>query len=315
MADTSKIEWTDSTFNPWIGCDKVGPGCDHCYAEDQDKLWFGGNQWGPKAPRQRTKTPWAQVRKWQRDADAFEAKHGRQRRAFCGSLCDIMDNKVSPEWSEDAFELIEECDRINWQLLTKRVGNAEFRVPLHWLSGVWPQHVGLMITVVNQKEADRDIPKLLALKAKFNIPWVGISYEPALGPIDLRPWLHTVDGTAVDDLCDECGDRHSGPCEGEGLDWVIAGGESGRNARWAYSEWFRAVRDQCAAAGVPFLLKQWGEWLPIDSGHPDLEGPGFGKFDHCRVNEPGNVTHIRVGKKHAGRELDGRTHDEFPEAA
>ena len=84
-----------------------------------------------------------------------------------------MDKRVPLEWAHDAFHKIEVSDRIDWQLLTKRVGNVEKRVPKRWLEGNWPQHVGLMITVVNQVETNRDIPKLLELKLKYRIPWVG----------------------------------------------------------------------------------------------------------------------------------------------
>lgn len=258
MAELTKIEWADHTWNPVEGCQKVGPGCDNCYAEDRNKRWGGGKNWGPGAPRRRTsEATWAKAFKWNRDADKFEAEHDRRQRVFCSSLSDLFDNAWGLGWRLEVFDRMEVCDRLNWLPLTKRVGNVEGMIPYTWQAHGWPRHIGLMITVVNQDEADRDIPKLLALKAKFNIPWVGISYEPALGSIDLRRWM----GEAI------CGSTYVGrgeefercdltgaPCDG--LDWVIAGTESGRFARYADLNWFRDLRDQCAGTGTAFFAKQ-----------------------------------------------------------
>lgn len=282
MADASPIEWTDATQNFHIGCQKVGPGCDHCYAEAWNGRFDGGKNWGPGAPRRRTSAAiWNNPLKWQRQADEFERTHGRRRRVFASSLSDIMDNAIPLEESREAFDIMERCDRLVWQMLTKRVGNVEARVPEHWTKGAWPRHVGLMITVVNQPEAFRDVPKLRKLKARFDIPWVGISFEPALGAVALSPWL------------DE-------------IDWVIAGGESGPNARTAFPFWFRLVRHQCESAGVPFLFKQWGEWAPAS------EVGSFGFEDKPRIHMP-PVTMIRVGRRNAGRHLDGKIHNQFPD--
>lgn len=231
MAGETGIQWTDSTWNAWWGCQRVGPGCDHCYAEALDKR-TGGEHWGAHAERRRTSLAnWNEPVKWQRNADAFEAKAGHRRRVFCGSMMDIMDNAVPLDWSRDAFYRIEACDRLDWQLLTKRVGNVLGRVPERWVVDQWPQHVGLMITVVTQDECDRDIPKLRHLKHSCGIPWVGLSMEPLIEPC--KPDLDSVD-------------------------WVIVGGESGHGARPFDTAWAEAIVRQCESAGVRCFVKQLG---------------------------------------------------------
>lgn len=243
MSAETGIQWTDSTWNAWWGCQRVGPGCDHCYAEALDKR-TGGAHWGAKADRRRTsETNWNEPLRWQAKADAFEAQHGHRRRVFCGSMMDIMDNAVPLEWSHEAFERIERCDRLDWQLLSKRVGNVENRVPPHWMDGHWPQHVGMMITVVTQEEANRDIPKLLRLKAAYGIPWVGLSMEPLLEPVDLRA-IVTNSGIECNCLL---------------IDWVIVGGESGNGSRPFDTAWGEAIVSQCREAGVPCFVKQMGD--------------------------------------------------------
>lgn len=245
MAGATGIQWTDSTWNAWWGCQRVGPGCDHCYAEALDKR-TGGAHWGAKADRRRTsETNWNEPKRWQAKAEAFEAQHGHRRRVFCGSMMDIMDNAVPLEWSHEAFARIEDCSRLDWQLLTKRVGNVESRVPIDWLRDAWPQHVGLMITVVTQDEADRDIPKLLRLKAQYGIPWVGLSMEPLLERVLLPD--AAMDSTII-----------GGVVRRAPLDWVIVGGESGNGSRPFDTAWAQDIVVQCDLAGVPCFVKQLG---------------------------------------------------------
>jgi len=243
MASATGIQWTDSTWNAWWGCQRVGPGCDHCYAEALDKR-TGGAHWGAKADRRRTsETNWNEPLRWQKKADAFEAATGHRRRVFCGSMMDIMDNAVPLEWSHEAFDRIEQCDRLDWQLLSKRVGNVESRVPPHWLQGQWPKHVGMMITVVTQEEADRDIPKLLRLKAQCGIPWIGLSMEPLIEPVLLPDAAMNATQWG----------RVRAP-----LDWVIVGGENGNGSRPFDTAWAQDIVIQCELAGVPCFVKQLG---------------------------------------------------------
>ncbi|OUL79911.1 phage Gp37/Gp68 family protein [Paraburkholderia hospita] len=314
MSENSKIEWTDHTFNPWEGCQKVGPGCDHCYAETRNARFAGGTaiNWGPGAPRRRTSVAnWRKPLQWNAQADAFFAKHGRRQRVFCASLADVFDNAVDPAWRADLFDLIEKTQKLDWLLLTKRIGNvmpmisetAQRRFDLECLeSPRLPSNVWLGATVVNQEEADRDIPKLLAVPARVRF----LSMEPLLGPVDLTRLAPKVFAASANALTGRW-KWEDGPIrtETEAIDWVIAGGESGPGARPMHPEWATSLRDQCAAVGVPFLFKQWGEWL---GAHQD------GSYDHEPIELNATDESMRVGKKAAGRLLDGRTHDEFPEA-
>lgn len=329
MIDQTKIEWCDFTVNFWEGCQKVGPGCDHCYAETRDKRFTGGKHWGPGAPRRKVKGGIAKLRKINRDAVQFHADHGHWPRVFCSSLSDVFDNAVSLSWRREAFEAIEAAADTRILLLTKRTGNVFKMVPPAWLQNGWPAHVGLMMTVVNQEEANRDIPKLLDLKARFGIPWVGLSVEPMLGAVDLTMVMRQgggrvyVDNTLTGFRAHSCGgcndDRYT-------VDWVICGGESGPNARPMHPDWVWSLRDQCKAAGTPFLFKQWGEWAPWN--HTSLI-PGYnfsanGTDKRLHVSPegktggdphiPGDHTMYRTGKKAAGRQLDGETCTQFPEA-
>lgn len=346
MAENSKIEWCDHTFNPWEGCTKVGPGCDHCYAETRNKRFHGGN-WGPGAPRRRTSPAnWQKPIKWNQEA----AEKGVRYRVFCASLADVFDNEVDPEWRAALFRHIHATPNLDWLLLTKRIGNAATMIDQAITDGhlrtaasrAWPwPNVWLGATIVNQEEADRDIPKLLQVPAAIRF----LSMEPLLGPVNLnhvefcRPCpidceFGVVDLTTGCFECSQCED--SGKTDDLGIDWVIVGGESGPGARPIHPEWARSIRDQCQWASVPFLFKQWGEWAPrageLTGGGTDFQAldPGCKKWpDTIRLGEHGKDTRSlencdedageeiyvqRVGKKNAGRELDGRTWDELPEA-
>ena len=278
MAEVTGIQWTDATVNFWWGCTKVGPGCDHCYAEAWS-LRFGENIWGPGAPRRLIKSATALLTKLHRQSDAFYNEHGRRRRVFAQSMSDMFDNEVERNWLLTSMDWITSAHSLDFQIVTKRVTNVEKRLG----DMPWPRNAGLIISVVNQAEADRDIPRLLELKAKLGIPWVGLSIEPMLGAIALRPeWLVL-------------------------LDWVIVGGESGSNARPLHPAWVRSLLDQCAGAGVPFFFKQWGEWI----AHP---APGAKWKDGSGPVPPElePVWYDRVGKARAGRLLDGLEYNGFP---
>ncbi|MCW5697403.1 MAG: DUF5131 family protein [Bauldia sp.] len=219
MAERTGIQWTDATFNGWWGCTKVGPGCDHCYADALDRR-TGGAHWGSGVARRRTSAKnWSEPRRW---------KPGT--RVFCSSMCDVFDNEVPEEWRHDLFELIRATPHLRWQLLTKRIGNVPDMLPEGWPNGF--EHVGIMATIVNQDEADRDGPKLERVKA-LGTTWVGVSYEPALGPVD---W------TAFAPF----------------LNWLIIGGESGHGARPFSLEWARSAIGQARALGFAAFVKQFG---------------------------------------------------------
>ncbi|MBW6524461.1 phage Gp37/Gp68 family protein [Sphingomonas sp. RHCKR47] len=291
MAENSAIEWTDHTFNPWEGCQKVGPGCDHCYAETRNARFGGGTapNWGPGAPRRRTShANWRKPLQWQADAAAFHAEHGRRQRVFCASLADVFDNAVNGAWRVDLASLILATPDLDWLLLTKRIGNAAGMLRDMFGRDV-PANLWLGATIVNQDEADRDIPKLLATggpRIRF------LSMEPLLGPVDLT---QVRDGY-VDALRGIEGGGTSTLRMVNEVDWVIVGGESGPGARPMHPDWLIGLRDQCEAAGTPFLFKQWGEHLPV---HVD-------KVTHS------GIEFRRIGKKAAGRRLHGVQHDGVP---
>lgn len=314
MADKSAIEWTDATVNFWWGCTKVGTGCDHCYAETWAKR-SGGAYWGAGVPRRKIGSAMTLLHrldngysKWAADATCvIEAAKAfglpvpniaTRRRVFIQSMSDLFDLEVPVEWFDEAWATIFACDRLDIQLVTKRVSAVEKRIAE--VGSTWPPHAGLIITVCNQKEADRDVARLLALKAKLGIPWVGLSAEPLLGPIELG---------------NQCG-----------IDWVIAGGESGAIARPMHPDWARSLRDQCAAADVPFFFKQWGEWAPgewmfnLHDDEPKIEVKG--RVNHLRSQHrmiwidydqsPEGRGFLKVGKAAAGRLLDGVEHNAMP---
>lgn len=329
MAEQSKIEWTDHTFNPWEGCQKVAPECDHCYAENRDQRFTGGIHWGPKAPRRRTSAQnWSKPRRWNAQAEAFHATHGRRQRVFCASLADVFDNAVDTSWREDLWALIRECDHLDWLLLTKRPQNIAKMLPPDWGDG-WP-HVWLGASAGTQKTADQNIPHLLKTPAAVRF----VSAEPMLGPVDLVPfmggraylcdcgWQRTEQRVAFQGnrtWCFDCGTNHQ---HFPTLDWVICGGESGSKARPMHPDWTRDLRDQCAAAGVAFFFKQWGEWVQAshdvcpDSDMSRNKAIWLGwdgrqaKPYHAGLQNPIGV--VRVGKTAAGRSLDGQQWNEVP---
>lgn len=353
MAEGSNISWTDDTFNPWEGCQKVGPGCDGCYAEARniryaEKGATEAPNWGPGAPRRRTSAAnWRKPLKWNREQGeriraAQEAGEPAPpaRFVFCASLADVFDNAVPLEWRQDLFALIRETPNLTWLLLTKRPSMIERLWFKSDGSNPWPSNAAIGCTVVNQAEADRDIPHLL--EASLGIwrngnggkpAFTFLSMEPLLGPVDLtdipaggdyrtdallaQTWIPRAKnslpglGNVV-----RRGDRdYVGLCHG--VDWVITGGETDQGhhkARPAHPEWFRSLRDQCAAAGRPFHHKQNGEWVGTASndGHWPVDAPG-----HIRLNVDGSRSATgwpmqKVGKVAAGRMLDGQTHDARP---
>lgn len=223
MGDTTNIAWADRTFNPWIGCDKVSPACDHCYAEAW-ALRFKNMLWG--AERVRTATSnWKKPHRWNRIAQS----QGLRTKVFCASLADIFDNQVPRQWRDELFEVIRRTPLLDWLLLTKRIGNASAMLPGEWGEGF--DNVWLGSTVVTQIELCRDVPKLAAVPAKVRF----LSCEPLLEPLDLSQV----------DL--------------RGIHWVICGGESGRYARPLDIEWVKGIRRQCAERGIAFFMKQGSE--------------------------------------------------------
>jgi len=276
MAENSKIEWTDHTFNPWMGCTKVSPACKNCYAERDMDHRYGKVQWGPNGTRVKTSVDnWRKPLRWNRDAQ----EKGVRYRVFCASLADVFEDWDGPMLTHtgeqyeltmagvrrELFQLIDNTPNLDWLLLTKRPEN----ITELWVGGT-RSNVWLGTSIENQEWADKRLPHLHHVKRQGFVNTTFVSAEPLVGPIMLKG---EQDGLTY---------NHLGRM---GIDWVITGGESGPDARPCKPEWFQSLRDQCVAAGTAFHFKQWGE------------------FD---------AEEKRVGKKNAGRLLDGRTHDGLP---
>lgn len=358
MADKSKIEWTDATWNPIRGCSVVSEGCRNCYAmavaarfSDKGMAYEGlayRNQSGPH---------WTGQVKMIEDHLEDPLRWKRPRRIFLNSMSDLFHESIPDDWIDQIFAIMALAHQHIFQILTKRpqrmrqylLGAGRQDNVCRWLNDltiVLPQHLQrirsslyegrghrnleqwplpnawLGVSCEDQKTADERIPQLLQTPAA--VRWV--SAEPLLGPIDLeshpRHWL-----TLTDSLL-SCSSKISDPQAR--LDWVIVGGESGPSARPMHPDWAHSLRDQCVAAGVPFFFKQWGKYLPVGpvkSGDEVINGTAV--FDQdgerllpdCCGNDydvDESQVAIRfgpVGKKAAGRILDGREWNEYPDIA
>jgi protein gp37 len=303
MSENTAIEYATHTFNPWIGC---GHNCPYCYAK----------RWARRFPRYRgcfgpesepVITSYAAYKKLHK----WNAQAAREHKRFriLPSLCDPFEEDT--EFSLDAprtkfFSAIESTPNLTYLLLTKAPWNVEITDP-NRIRNIW-----LGTSVENQLFADSRIPPLLRLKH----PQCFLSLEPLLGPVNLKPWLH-------------------------GIHWVIAGGQTGPDAAPMHPDWVRSIRDQCADANVPFYFKQWGEWgtnwYSMQTGEPVfkkyeseqqwINKPQWIKGGTC-LDMDGKILRIgkhfsearypvaimqKIGKKKAGRTLDGHLHLDMPQ--
>ncbi|QSM00105.1 hypothetical protein SEA_CASHLINE_66 [Gordonia phage Cashline] len=300
MSDHTSIEWTDATWNPVTGCTKVSTGCDYCYAETFAERFRGtpGHYFENGFDVQLRENKLTEPLRWR-----------KPRKVFVNSMSDLFHDAVPDRYIESVFSVMAEAKRHTFQVLTKRharmrsllsdwdfqenvkeryydnaTGNRDFQWPL---PNVW-----LGVSTENQQWADIRIPALLDTPAAVRF----ISAEPLLGPIKLRrEWGY-----------------------GPGIDWLIVGGESGHGARPMHPDWARALRDHRDVVGAAFLFKQWGEWAPREPDDPTgeradvfLDRDGRGTYFANRYRADVQRL-VRVGKKAAGREIDGRTWDEFP---
>ncbi len=243
MEENSLIEWTQNTFNPWIGCTKVSPGCLNCYAEKGDGYRHWTPQgWGKGKPRHRTSEEyWKAPLKWNRAA----TESGDRAKVFCASLADVFDQEVNPVWRTDLWNLIRQCPHLDWQLLTKRPQDIAACLPDDWGRG-WP-NVWLGTSVENQELADERIPCLTAVPARIHF----LSVEPLLGPIEFQN-LH-------------------------GVEWIVVGGESGGKARPMQAVWVDQIKRQCREQAIAFFFKQWGGPNKAKAGRT-LNGRIFDEF-------------------------------------
>jgi protein gp37 len=324
MADKSKIEWTDATWNPIRGCSRVSEGCRNCYAERIAARFSGPGQpyEGTARRSPQGEGGWTGEVRFVPEVLEQPLRWKHPRRIFVNSMSDLFHENVQPEWFAKIWGVMIQSPQHTFQILTKRPAimreclkgarrsmgkrhNAEFIKSAFGLE--FPlRNIWLGVSVENQNTADERIPILLDTPAAVRF----VSYEPALGPVDVRHIQH--DGLVeIDALTGDHGVYRPliGRAPGNKLHWIIAGGESRPGARPAHPDWFRSVRDQCLAAGVPFFFKQWGEWISVDQRV--LVGD-------ARLHRGMNLHGIRMlcaGKKSAGRLLDGREWNGFPKVA
>lgn len=296
MAQT-KIEWTDYTFNGLWGCEKISPGCKHCYAEAWDKR-LGGKHWGPGSPRRHFgEDYWAQPLAWNRKAQ----RDGRIYRVFCSSMADWLEDHLDWIESRQRLEaLVAATPNLIWLFLTKRPENWRL-IPNEWRKR-WPANAMFGFTGENQEWFNKREPWWSELEERSIGLRSFVSIEPMLGHIKVNLMQFA------------------------GIDWVICGGESGANARPMHPDWARSLRDQCAAAGVPFLFKQWGEWAPVST--PRMKMTVEGKGRTVLMGPDGTMRQATwadvisssgdqwafdpIGKHKAGRLLDGVEHNGLP---
>ena len=319
MSDKSRIEWTDATWNPVTGCTKVSEGCRNCYALAFAERFRGveghyfENGFDVTLREDKIHVP---------------ATWKRPRRIFVNSMSDLFHEDVPFQYMARVFSIMRRSPQHQFQVLTKRPERMlEF---MEWYQQTLDSdfagrvtlpfpNVWLGVSVENQKAADERIPLLLQTPAAVRF----LSCEPLLGEVNVSPYL-----SPVDTVTDEDGRDYS--VNIPGVDWVIAGGENGPKARPMHPDWVRTLRDQCEEARVPFFFKQWGEYIvPIDelpacrvcgctehNACPDgcwwIEEDLCSNCEGLEAAPQRPVEFERVGKKKAGRVLDGRTWDEMP---
>lgn len=310
MADKTGIEWTDATWNPVTGCTKVSQGCKFCYAKHQ--------AWARLAAMPNTVYAGREFEQVMCHPERLDQplRWTKPRMIFVNSMSDLFHPDVPDVFIDRVFAVMALAQQHVFQVLTKRpdrmlryfmhhftrskcsrcaaeisgrrdsVGGGDIRVS----DGPFPlPNVWLGVSVEDQAAADERVP--LLLQAPAAVRWASV--EPLLGPVELIGLSAHFD-------------KHRNWRAGAGLDWVVVGGESGHGARPMHPAWARSLRDQCAAANVPFLFKQWGEWAPREPYASELMESDelCGKWDGVSY---------RYGKKGAGRLLDGVQHDGYPE--
>lgn len=319
---STKIEWADKTVNVAWGCKKVSPGCEHCYAERISAV--RASHPNPKIAAMYdgvvdVEGHWSNRVNMLRELPRLS---GNGKRIFVGSMTDLFRAGITDDFLIRLWRWMEGYPQHTFQILTKRTERMANLLNRHFPNPL--PHVWGMTTVCNQSEADEKIPHLLRAPLAVR----GISVEPMLRAVDLGEWLFPPERTGV---------SYGGlPEEVAGaplLDWVICGGETGPGARPMHPDWVRGLRDQCAAAGVPFFFKGWGEWCPRFNHYlhgmddsANMIDPTEKRWETQEVTVSGEtglakvpyreldwVT--RVGKRRAGRLLDGREWNEVPEVS
>lgn len=256
MAERTSIEWTDATFNPWWGCERVSPACAHCYADTLARR-YGHNLWDRSGSRRFfSDAHWEKPLRWNMAAEA----RGVPIRVFCASMADVFEDHggLNP-WRTRLWHLIEGTPWLDWQLLTKRPENVGAMVP--W-NGEWPPNVWIGASVENSRFTFRaDVLRELAATVRF------ISAEPLLGSLFLN------------------GKPNRRPLDLTGIQWVIAGGESGPKHRPLDLKWVRELRDACRDTSTAFFFKQHGG-RTAKAGGRVLDGRTYSAFPLRHVHVP-----------------------------
>ena len=297
----SKIEWTGKTWNPVVGCDKVSEGCKNCYAIRMAYRLMNNPNTAVKYEGTAIRTPGGALN-WTGRVNVLQSEFGKPLDNkkptvyFVNSMSDLFHEIIPFEIIDSIFDTMDAANWHSFQVLTKRPKRmVEF---FNWKAAgngfkftEWPlKNVWVGVSVEHQKAADERIPLLLQVPAAVRF----LSCEPLLGEVDLTKYLLSLEFEGIK-AC-------------TGVNWVICGGESGYGARPMHPDWARSLRDQCKAAAVPFFFKQWGEWKPVKEHINEAQytgGSGDIHFDNP-------VSFDKVGKKKAGRCLDGQLYDEMP---
>lgn len=351
MSDDSRIEWTNATWNPVVGCSKVSEGCRHCYAMKvaHRNAAMGSERYKGLTEKRSSGVEWnGAIRTVPQILDQ-PLRWKRPRKIFVNSMSDLFHPDVPFEFIRDVFLVMGKAHQHTFQILTKRP--ERMLEWFQWMPGYgdamrggesmttheeilpWPlPNVWLGVSVENQQTADERIPLLLQVPAA--VRW--LSMEPLLGPMNIQQYLYNTitsfTPTSVSLLTDGTVGLNGNVNDmTPRLNWVVVGGESGPKARPMHPDWARSLRDQCTAAGVPFFFKQWGEWKPVHHvDDPDwctdiegslaiMDAKGFRwedeDFQPTTDAMPTCWEFQRIGKKASGRLLDGRTWDEMPKVS
>lgn len=325
----SKIEWTEKTWNPIVGCSKVSGGCKNCYAIGMAWRLQHIHHSKEKYAGTVEKTAAGQLN-WTGKVNTIQSellkplKWKKPAMIFVNSESDLFHENIPFEFIDAVFRVMNDVDHHTYQVLTKRPARMvefyqwkkkQYGIPWQAKSNVW-----LGVSVENQQAADERIPLLLQVPANVRF----LSCEPLLGSVRLDQLSRKeYDMTFYDDCLTGFKAHGAGGWYGSKIDWVIVGGESGKNARPMHLKWARDLRDQCTKAGVKYFFKQWGAWAV---------GNFSKKSEPCQIwmgddgiihdQQPRQmlcygrqlIAMNKVGKDKAGRILDGREWNEFPDS-
>lgn len=351
----TKIEWvmnTDGsrgqTWNPIVGCSVTSPGCTNCYAMNMARRCeaMGTAHYAGTTKVVNGKAVWTgKVAMAPESTLLAPLRRRKPTTYFVNSMGDLFHEDVPDEWIDRVFAVMALCPQHTFQVLTKRsarmreyvggsdvvarVGDAAHQMHYDGLitepDGIksWPlPNLWLGVSTEDQRRADERIPDLLATPAAVRF----VSVEPLLGRINLnslivcnpREMVSATHGYRC--VPDRLGEEWIHAGKAPRLDWVIVGGESGPGARPMHPDWARGLRDQCAAVGIPFLFKRWGDWVPEDQSPEDAILPGWARCPWAEKDRDGGWSQgdqtsvYRLGKRAAGRLLDGVEHNGMPEA-